>query len=56
MDHGHLDTVYFWSALLIAAGPVAVFVVIAFKAVRAYFNRSEADGGGEPPARNPHRP
>lgn len=56
MDHGHLDTVYFWSSVLIAVLPVAVFVVIAYKAVRAYFTRREVDGGGEPPIRSPNRP
>ena len=49
MDHGHIDTVYFWSSVLIAVLPVTVFVVIAFKVTRAYFTRREADGGGDPP-------
>ena len=44
---GHVDLVYFWSAVVMASMPVAVFVVIGFLAVRAYFRRREADGGGE---------
>ena len=44
---GHVDLVYFWSAVVMASIPVAVFVVIGFLAVRAYFRRREADGGGE---------
>jgi len=54
--NGHLDLVYFWSAVVMAGIPVGVFVVIGFLAVRAYFRRREADGGGEvePHARLPH--
>ena len=53
---GHVDLVYFWSAVVMAGIPVGVFVVIGFLAVRAYFRRREADGGGEvePHARLPH--
>ena len=52
---GHIDIVYFWSAVVMAGIPVSVFVVIGFLAVRAYFRRREADGGGEvgPHARLP---
>jgi hypothetical protein len=52
---GHIDLVYFWSAVVMAGIPVGVFVVIGFLAVRAYFRRREADGGGEvePHARLP---
>lgn len=48
-----MDVVYFWSAVLIAAVPVAVFTIIGVLAVRGYFGRRIADGGGEPPARVP---
>ena len=48
--HGdNMDAVYFWSALLIAIVPIAVFAIIAVLAVRGYFHRGAADGGGEPP-------
>ena len=54
--HGDdMDVVYFWSALLIALVPVAVFATIAVLAVRGYFHRQTADGGGEPPTRLPGR-
>lgn len=49
--HGEdMDVVYFWSAMLIALVPIAVFAIIAVLAVRGYFHRAAADGGGEPPA------
>ena len=53
--HGdsHLDALYFWTSVLIAALPIAVFVVVGVKVTRAYFNRREADGGGEPPIKHP---
>ena len=44
---GPVDLVYFWSAVVMAGIPVAVFVVIGFLVVRAYFRRREPDGGGE---------
>ena len=48
--HGdNMDAVYFWSALLIALVPIAVFAIIGVLAVRGYFHRGAADGGGEPP-------
>ena len=54
--HTHdMDVVYFWSAVLIALVPVAVFATIAVLAVRGYFHRRTADGGGEPPMRLPGR-
>jgi len=46
---GHVDLVYFWSAVVMASIPVAVFVVIGFLAVRAYFRRRWG-GRAEPPA------
>ena len=52
----HLDLIYFWSAVLIAILPVAVFIAIGVLVARGYWRRGEADGGGEPPARNPSRP
>ncbi len=45
----NMDAVYFWSALLIALLPIAVFAIIAVLAVRGYFRRGAPDGGGEPP-------
>jgi len=45
-----MDVIYFWSAILIVLLPIAVFTGLAFLAVRGYFRRREADGGGEPPA------
>ena len=54
--HTHdLDVVYFWSAVLIAIVPVAVFTVLGVLVVRGYFHRQVADGGGEPPPRVPSR-
>lgn len=53
---GDLDLIYFWSAVLIAILPVAVFIAIGVLVVRGYWRRGEADGGGEPPARSPSRP
>lgn len=44
---GHVDLVYFWSAVVMASLPVAVFVVIGFLAVRAYFRRRGMDGGDD---------
>jgi hypothetical protein len=44
-----MDVVYFWSAVLIAVVPVAVFATIAVLVVRGYYRRRIADGGGEPP-------
>jgi len=52
---GDLDVVYFWSAVLLAVVPVAVFTVIGVLAVRGYYRRQSADGGGEPPAHVPGR-
>ena len=52
---GDLDVVYFWSAVLLAAVPVAVFTIISVLAVRGYLRRQIADGGGEPPAHVPGR-
>jgi hypothetical protein len=52
-EEAHLDALYFWTSVLIAALPVAVFVFVAVKATRAYFHRREADGGGEPPVKHP---
>jgi len=54
--HGNdMDVVYFWSAVLLAVGPVAVFTIISVLAVRGYFRREVADGGGEPPEHVPGR-
>ncbi len=50
---GDLDVVYFWSAVLLAIVPVAVFTIIGVLAVRGYFHRRIPDGGGEPPAHVP---
>ena len=50
-----MDTIYFWSAVLIAIVPVAVFTIIGVLAVRGYWHRRVADGGGEPPVRAPGR-
>ncbi|HTR20468.1 MAG TPA: hypothetical protein VMH88_06375 [Gemmatimonadales bacterium] len=44
-----MDLVYFWSAILIAVVPVAVFAVIGVLVTRAYFQRRAPDGGGDPP-------
>jgi len=52
---GDMDVVYFWSAVLLAIGPVAVFTIISVLAVRGYFHRRTADGGGEPPEHVPGR-
>ena len=52
---GDLDIVYFWSAVLLAGGPLAVFTIISVLAVRGYFRRQVADGGGEPPEHGPGR-
>jgi len=52
---GDMDVVYFWSAVLLAVGPVAVFTIISVLAVRGYFQRRIADGGGEPPEPVPGR-
>ena len=46
---GHIDRIYFWSAAVMAAVPVGVFIIIAVLAARGYFRRRVADGGGEPP-------
>jgi hypothetical protein len=48
---GHIDLVYFLSSVLTVLLPVGVFVVLAVLFFRAYARRSEADGGGPPPAR-----
>ena len=54
--HTHdMDVVYFWSAVLIAVVPVAVFATIGVLVVRGYFHRDTADGGGDPPARQAGR-
>jgi hypothetical protein len=50
-----MDVVYFWSAVLIAVVPVAVFATIGVLVVRGYFHRRVADGGGEPPPSLPSR-
>ncbi|MBI1966778.1 MAG: hypothetical protein HYS40_02205 [Gemmatimonadetes bacterium] len=55
-DNGRLDLIYFWSAVLIAALPVAVFTTIAVLATRGYFRRRVPDGGGEPPPPGDRRP
>ena len=44
-----MDQVYFWTSVLIAALPVAVFITITVLATRGYFRRRVADGGGDPP-------
>jgi hypothetical protein len=44
---GHVDRVYFWSAVVMASLPVAVFIVIGWLAVRAYFRRQGNDGGDD---------
>jgi hypothetical protein len=44
---GHIDLVYFWSAVVMASLPVAVFIVIGFLVVRAYIRRQGADGGDD---------
>lgn len=44
---GHADLVYFWSAVVMASLPVAVFVVIAYLAIRAYVRRQGNDGGDD---------
>ena len=48
-DDGRMDLIYFWGAILIAALPVIVFIVIGVLVTRGYFRRKQADGGGEPP-------
>jgi hypothetical protein len=50
-----MDVVYFWSALLIAFVPLAVFTVLGVLVIRGYYRRRVADGGGEPPLRVPGR-
>ena len=50
-----MDLVYFWSAVLIAFVPVAVFATIGVLVVRGYYRRRTADGGGEPPPPGPRR-
>ncbi len=57
LQHGpDMDVVYFWSAVLIAVLPLAVFTTITVLVVRGYFRRAAADGGGEPPPpRGPRR-
>lgn len=56
LPHSHdIDLVYFWSAILIAVVPVAVFATIGVLVVRGYYRRTAADGGGEPPPRVPSR-
>ena len=50
-----MDAVYFWSAVLIAVVPVAVFATIGVLVVRGYYRRRIADGGGEPPPPAPSR-
>jgi hypothetical protein len=52
---GDMDVVYFWSAVLLAAVPVAVFTIIGVLAIRGYYRRQSADGGGEPPEHGPGR-
>jgi hypothetical protein len=52
---GDMDVVYFWSAVLLAVVPIAVFTIIGVLAVRGYYRRRVADGGGEPPAHVPGR-
>ena len=51
----NMDVVYFWSALLIAIVPLAVFTVLGVLVIRGYYQRRIADGGGEPPLRVPSR-
>lgn len=56
--HPDMDVVYFWSSVLIAVLPLAVFATITVLVVRGYFHRAAADGGGEPPpprGRGPRR-
>ena len=57
LQHGpDMDVVYFWSSVLIAVLPLAVFATITVLVVRGYFHRASADGGGEPPPpRGPRR-
>jgi len=50
-----MDVVYFWSALLIAIVPLAVFTVLGVLVIRGYYHRQVADGGGEPPPHVPGR-
>lgn len=50
-----MDIVYFWSALLIAIVPLAVFTVLGVLVIRGYYHRRVADGGGEPPPHVPGR-
>ncbi len=52
---GDMDIVYFWSAVLLAVGPLAVFTIISVLAIRGYYRRQVADGGGEPPEHVPGR-
>ena len=39
-----VDLIYFWSALLIVALPLAVFTVLAYLLVKAYRNRERGAG------------
>lgn len=43
--HGEeMDLIYFWSAILIVALPLAVFGTLAFLVVKAYRNREQKAG------------
>ncbi len=55
MHTDDMDVVYFWSSVLIAVVPVAVFATIGVLVVRGYYRRRIADGGGEPPPPGPRR-
>jgi len=53
MVHGgddRIDLIYFLSSILTVLLPVGIFIVMAVLFFRAYARRTEADGGGAPPA------
>ena len=52
---GHVDLVYFWSAVVMASLPVVVFVVIGVLAIRAYRRRQGNDGGDDAAPHTPLR-
>jgi hypothetical protein len=46
---GSSDLAYFWASILIVLLPLGAFVALAYFAIRGYYRRKEADGGGAPP-------
>lgn len=52
LQHAHgdqgMELAYFWASILTVLLPIGAFVALAVLSVRAYFRRTEPDGGGDP--------